>query len=172
MHRVLAPVLLLAIFALPARAQDESQDPPCLRNASQRAFDFWIGSWDVRSPEGRIVGTNRIERILDGCVLLENWSGAGGSAGKSFNYFDPGTDEWRQLWVDAAGGHMEYRGTVSNGAMRFEGGNVRPDGTASRMRMTFTPLGDGRVRQYIEESVDDGATWATWFDGYYSRTDG
>ena len=66
---------------------------------------------------------------------------------------------------------MDYRGSLVQGAMRFEGLNVRPDGTTSLMRMSFTPLDDGRVRQFIEESRDGGATWATWFDGYYTRTD-
>ena len=34
-------------------------------------------------------------------------------------------------------------------------------------RGTWTPLEDGVVRQHFEQSGDDGATWTTWFDGYY-----
>ena len=33
----------------------------------------------------------------------------------------------------------------------------------------WTALPDGRVRQFFEISTDDGATWVTWFDGYYTR---
>ena len=165
-------MLLLTLLAPTALAQTQAPEPPCMRSELHRAFDFWIGDWEVRRPDGQIVGTSRIERILGGCVLLEHWTGAGGSSGKSFNYFDPEEYEWRQLWVDAAGGHMDYRGEIYQGAMEFEGRNIRPDGTSSLMRMTFTPLEDGRVRQYIEESKDDGVTWSAWFDGYYTRTDG
>jgi hypothetical protein len=28
---------------------------------------------------------------------------------------------------------------------------------------------DGRVRQYFEQSNDDGATWEPWFEGFYTR---
>jgi hypothetical protein len=36
-----------------------------------------IGNWDV-SEGGKAAGVNRIDRILEGCALLENWTGAGG----------------------------------------------------------------------------------------------
>jgi hypothetical protein len=38
----------------------------------------------------------------------------------------------------------------------------------TRLRGTWTRLGDGRVRQLFEESTDRGQTWTPWFDGYYS----
>jgi len=28
---------------------------------------------------------------------------------------------------------------------------------------------DGRVRQYFEQSEDDGETWVSWFEGLYTR---
>lgn len=170
MHRLLNLVLLCLVLAPAATAQNNVPPPACPTIEARREFDFWIGEWEVRLADGTLAGSSHVESILGACVLLENWSGAGGSSGKSFNYFDPEGSEWRQLWVDALGGHMDYHGSFMRGAMRFEGGNVRPDGTTSLMRMSFTPLDDGRVRQFIEESKDDGATWATWFDGYYSRT--
>ena len=33
---------------------------------------------------------------------------------------------------------------------------------------TFTPQPEGRVRQLIEETPDDGVSWAASFDGLYS----
>jgi hypothetical protein len=40
-----------------------------------------------------------------------------------------------------------------------------------RQRITWTPGPDG-VRQHWESSADDGATWATAFDGRYRRRGG
>jgi hypothetical protein len=41
---------------------------PCDAPA-HREFDFWLGEWEVRTPDGKLAGTNRIEREHDGCVL-------------------------------------------------------------------------------------------------------
>ena len=34
---------------------------PC-ESAAHRAFDFWIGEWNVHTPDGKLAGVNRIER--------------------------------------------------------------------------------------------------------------
>ncbi len=38
-------------------------------------------------------------------------------------------------------------------------------------RGTWTPLEDGRVRQFFEQSVDGGENWSPWFEGFYSRVE-
>src|SRR5262245_30372918 len=48
---------------------------PCRKGPHAREFDFWLGEWEVRNPKGRVVGHSRIEAILGGCVILEDWSG-------------------------------------------------------------------------------------------------
>jgi hypothetical protein len=42
-------------------------------------------------------------------------------------------------------------------------------GATAPFRGLWTLLPDGRVRQFFEQSNDDGKTWVTWFDGYYTR---
>jgi len=42
-------------------------------------------------------------------------------------------------------------------------------GVTQPFRALFTLLPDGRVRQYFEQSNDDGATWVPWFEGFYTR---
>lgn len=133
-----------------------------------RAFDFWVGEWEVITPQGQVAGTNAIESILGGCALLENWTGSSGGAGKSWNYFNPATGRWRQLWVSTIGDIIDYEGEFRDGAMRFAGTSYHGKRRVLS-RMTFTPLEDGRVRQLIEHSGDGGKTWVVWFDGYYSR---
>ncbi|MBV8858050.1 MAG: alpha/beta hydrolase [Acidobacteria bacterium] len=61
--------------APPAAARAERAQQPCMSAPEHRQFDFWVGEWDVRNARGRPVGTSRIERVEDGCVIMENWAG-------------------------------------------------------------------------------------------------
>ncbi len=141
---------------------------PCRYDGANRRFDFWVGDWNVTTPQGRTAGTNSIQSLLDGCLLLENWSSASGASGKSVNYLDPATRTWRQVWVDSGGEVITYEGEFRDGAMRFHGEHVDRSGRKVLSRMSFTPLSGGHVRQHIEESADGGATWSVWFDGNYA----
>jgi hypothetical protein len=137
-------------------------DPP-------RQLDFWVGTWDVFRPDGRKVGTNRIEQRIGGHVIFEDWTSVRGGRGQSMNYFDPSKAKWVQVWVDGEGGIIVKEGGFRDGAMRLEGRHILPDGTTRSFRSSLTPDPDGSIRQLIEESEDDGATWKTWFDGRYER---
>jgi hypothetical protein len=61
----------------------------------------------VTDAEGVFQGTNRIEKILGGCALQENWTGAKGVTGRSFNIYASGRGVWRisrdggSTWNDA-----------------------------------------------------------------------
>jgi hypothetical protein len=142
---------------------------PCRYDLRYRQFDFWIGDWDVLSPQGQPAGTNSIESTVDGCVLTENWRGAGGGHGMSVNYFDPVSGTWKQVWVSRSGGNITLEGKLADGAMHLSGENRSRDGSTELIRGTWTPLPDGRVRQFFEQSKDGGETWYTWFDGYYKK---
>jgi hypothetical protein len=165
-----ARTLLLGalLLALPSAAQEDPARP-CER-PEHRALDFWVGGWDVYNPQGQKAGTNRIEKILNGCALRESWSSVRGHRGQSINFFNAATRRWEQVWTDGTGGVIKYAGSFTDGALRFdEGEHILPDGTRLRSRMTLTPLADGRVRQLIERSADAGETWTVWFDGTYVR---
>ncbi|MDH3806481.1 MAG: hypothetical protein OEU90_13555, partial [Gammaproteobacteria bacterium] len=38
-----------------------------------------------------------------------------------------------------------------------------------QFRGLWTLLADGRVRQFFEQYDEEAETWATWFEGFYSR---
>jgi hypothetical protein len=145
--------------------------PPCSA-AEHRHFDFWIGVWTVTLSDGRTAGANRITSILNGCVLLEEWTGAGGGEGKSFNLYDAQRKQWRQTWVDGQGGILELQGGLNDaGEMVLVGEQpVRNGSGTARNRITWTPKGRDEVRQHWEVSTDGGTTWRSLFDGTYRRS--
>jgi hypothetical protein len=148
-------------------AADEKPKPGC-NDPEARQFDFWIGHWNVTEKDKQ-AGMNTIERILDGCALLENWSGAQGGSGKSLNFYDRADQKWHQTWIDRSGGALFLSGRFEKGAMRLEG--ERPAEStqpASRHRISWTPLPGGKVRQLWESSADGGEHWTVQFDGLYS----
>lgn len=157
--------LLLAVTAQVAGAQ---QSTPCTA-AQHRQFDFWIGTWDITDPRGQRIGINRIERILNGCVLYESWEGAAGSRGHSFSAWDPGDNKWHQTWVDNEGTVLMISGGIVNGEMVMEGERRLPDGTRQLERITWTPNADGTLRQFWQSSRDQGMRWTVVFDGLYQK---
>lgn len=143
---------------------------PCEHDAAFRAFDFWAGEWDVHLANGALAGSNVIEIEQRGCVLVERWQSALGGTGMSVNYLDKATGEWVQVWNDGGGNQINIRGGMTDDGMLLVGTiHTVASGTTAPFRGLWTPLSDGRVRQFFEQSGDDGKTWTPWFDGYYSR---
>jgi hypothetical protein len=145
---------------------------PCAHQAGFRDFDFWIGEWDVHVANGTLAGSNVIKSIERGCALTEQWTNAAGGTGSSINYFDKSTDEWVQIWNAEGGSQINIRGGLTDDGMAMEGFiyYVGAD-TSSPFRALWTPLPDGRVRQYFEQSNDGGKSWVPWFEGFYTRSD-
>lgn len=166
--RLTASALALLAVSTPVAAQN-APPAPCQDSARFAEFDFWVGKWDVFIRDGTQAGTNRIEKIERGCLLVEHWSGAAGGTGTSLNFYDPERELWRQLWVSANGVVIDIEGALHGGAMVLEGSLIDAAGQRQPFRGTWTPNADGSVRQHFEISEDDGATWSTWFDGRYVR---
>jgi hypothetical protein len=178
MHRAAGGAFVLAVWmsmGSPAvRAQSPSPSPspfvsPCLA-PEYRQFDFWVGDWDVLDPAGNVVGTNKVTREYDGCVVQEHWEARGPQKqiGSSFNTYNPGTRQWHQTWVDSTGGFLLLDGVFTDGRMVLSADMVNKRGRLKH-RIAWTPQGDGRVRQFWETSADDGKTWKPAFDGVYVR---
>jgi len=146
---------------------------PCMSRKESRAFDFWIGEWDV-TPAGDgkqpIVGHSVIQRIAGGCALLENWSSARGTSGKSLNAYNQDLKRWQQFWVDQVGSVTEFRDSemIEGGGLRFYTWGI--PNHDDKIRLTFSPLGPDLVRQHAERSTDGGRTWSTQYDFFYRRS--
>jgi hypothetical protein len=145
---------------------------PCEGVAEASAFDFWLGRWEVRMPDGTLIGTNTITKRDGGCSIQERWEGAGGSTGTSVSFYLPSRKEWRQVWTGSSGTSFDITGTSGNGSMHMEGTleYVEPNRVVA-FRGTWTEGADGRVRQRLEEFDVVAQTWVVWFDGFYRRLD-
>ena len=151
-------------------AQSDRNAHPCDSDSHYREFDFWLGDWDVR-PAGsdQLAGQSKIERILGNCVVLENWTGAAGGTGKSFNVYDATTKRWEQIWVDAFGSLTKYSGGIKDGAMDYFADSVNPQGKLVRLHLQFFKLSADKVRQFSQISSDGGKTWSAQYDFIYTR---
>ena len=139
------------------------------KHPEYRQFDFWLGEWDVYSPQGAKAGTSKIDLILGDCVVLENWTGGAGGEGKSFNKYSPEFKRWEQYWVDAQGSTTFFHGKLEGKNMVYYAETPQPDGSILKRRLTFFNLDADKVRQFSQQSKDDGKSWQTEYDLIYIR---
>jgi hypothetical protein len=132
----------------------------------ENQFDFWIGEWNVTwGEDGK--GSNRVERILDGKVIQENFS-APELEGKSVSVFDPERGLWCQTWVDSNGTYLDFTG-------RFEGERMILSrdaivkGQACRQRMVWYDIRENQLEWNWERSDDNGNSWRVLWQIHYTR---
>lgn len=160
---VASMVVLLATSEM-AVARVASTDSPMAASCAApayRQFDFWVGDWnafDVGSPNK--VAHARVDRILDGCVLREDYQGADGHKGQSFTIYDAARKVWHQSWVTNRGELLVIEGKSEGDEMVLTGED-HAKGTI--VRGVWKPE-NGGVRETADTSSDGGKTWKPWFD--------
>ncbi|HZU44954.1 MAG TPA: hypothetical protein VE994_19910 [Terriglobales bacterium] len=130
-----------------------------------RQFDFFVGDWDgfETSDRTHAVARNRVQVILDGCVVLEDYEGEDAHKGESFSIYDATRKVWHQTWVTNGGKLLVIEGKLENGAMVLSGSDLTEDGRRRLVRGTRKQF-PGGVRENAETSVDGGKSWQVWFD--------
>lgn len=163
MRWLMIVTLLILSPAVPAETASACSAP------AYRAWDFWVGEWEVHSQSGQFQGTNVITRQEQGCLLVESWTSAQGGTGQSYNFYHPAQDAWHQLWV-SSGAIIDYAGNVNDtGAMLLEGTiTYRADGRQARFMGRWSPGENGTVLQELSEWDDEKAHWRPWFTGIYT----
>ena len=169
------PIALAAICVTPGTG---AQTPPASCTTPQHAqFDFWVGTWTVRwTNEDKTtgVGTNRIRKTLDGCVIIEEFDGAPGTPlkGTSMSVFDRQSQTWRQTWVDNTGAYLAFEGGWSHEGNDGRMTLVRKavvSGKPVMNRMVFRDISKSTIVWDWQRLNDDGATWATTWQIRYER---
>lgn len=127
-------------------------------------FDFWVGDWDAfETATGEKDAHVRVDRILSGCVLREQYDGANGHRGQSFSIYDSSRQIWHQSWVTNRGELLMIEGNLRGEAMVLSGSDLTSTGQPRLVRGDWQPV-TGGVRESAVTSTDGGKTWMPWFD--------
>ena len=132
----------------------------------ENQFDFWLGEWNCAWEEdGK--GSNRIERILDGKVIQENFNG-GDFIGISHSVWDAERKLWCQTWVDNSGSYLDFTGGFHNGKMILSR-DATVQGEACKQRMVWYNITENEFDWNWERSDDGGKTWDVKWQIKYRR---
>jgi hypothetical protein len=129
-------------------------------------FDFWLGEWQLSWADTGS-GTNTVQRILNGCVIQESFSGEG-FEGISMSTFDLNTETWKQTWVDNSGGYLDFSGSWQNDRMILQRA-VQRDGVGILQRMVWYNISTDTLDWNWEASRDGGRTWDVLWKIDYTR---
>ena len=129
-----------------------------------RQFDFWVGDWDAFDVGSTVaVARLKVDRLLDDCVLREQYEGSDGHKGESLSIYDASRKVWHQTWVTNRGELLTIEGGFRDGEMILTGADRTAEGRERRVRGIWKPEGAG-VRETAAFSTDGGKTWKPWFD--------
>jgi hypothetical protein len=167
-RRLLIWSALMVGSAAPAAAQQPPQRP-CDTQA-HRAFDYWIGEWEVSDTTGRRIASSSISSVSGGCAIAEHWRPLRGSEGRSLSWFEPRDGQWHQQWVGGDGWIARFAGAVTGGTLTMTEQVHPASATQPIARMSWVRAGADTVRQLMWQSRDAGSTWTPAFVGVYVRT--
>ncbi len=165
---LIGPVLFVLGNGQPASGQTADAQTPkraaCIA-PEHHQFDFWIGDWDTfdLSDRDKVVARNRVDSILDGCVLREVYEQRDGLTGQSFTIYDAARKVWHQSWVTNRGQVLVLEGGMQGDRMVLIGTDRAADGKPIQLRGVWTRF-EGGVRETAETSSDGGKTWKPLFD--------
>ena len=115
------PLMLLSTVFLVSVPSYAAKAGPC-DTPEHRAFNFWLGDWQVHTPKGKLAGHNLVESRYDGCVVHEQYTSASGKyRGESLNIYDASRKLWHQTWIDNSGLLLVLEGGIRDGKMVLEG---------------------------------------------------
>ncbi|MGH8233391.1 MAG: hypothetical protein ACREPU_04255 [Rhodanobacteraceae bacterium] len=137
---------------------------PCA-GPKYRQFDFFVGDWDTYDADApsKIVARNKVDVILDGCVVHEDYRQDDGHHGESYSLYDAAHGVWHQTWVTNRGELLLLNGGMQGDRMVLTGHQKMKDGKSSLLRGVWYRQGPD-VRETATRSTDGGKTWQPVFD--------
>jgi hypothetical protein len=168
----------------PSSVLRESSQPPAATTpcpgSEARAFDFWIGEWEITQKILREDGSwlelparTSVTASLDGCALIEHWQGEvlffwegmerpETMKGLSVRAHDPESGAWNIHWMDTRSPRFgsPYVGTFAAGRGEFFREWKTPQGPRVG-RITFSEMRKHTVNWALAISTDGRRTWQT-----------
>ena len=127
----------------------------CTTSPSYRELDFFIGTWVVRTKQGRELGSSTVAGDLDGCLIEEDFSTPKGYASQSFFGWDFRTQRWYRNLMDTDGTRLVLEGEFDGNRLVLEGTRSTPGGSVA-LRQVMEPEGPDRIVQSWFERPANG----------------
>jgi len=190
MKRCPVIVVLLAVLPMTALGQAVPSDPSPCASAEARAFDFWIGDWEIEArdrPPGAEHWTKnetwfrtRVRSDLSGCVVIEESIDKVGAdtlvVGLSMTSYNVHLGRYQQMWIDRQGNTLEYVGGREGERMVLyleptasSGEPLVPFQKTTQLRMVFDEITEDRLVWRYQYSTDEGNTWTSTNEAVYRR---
>lgn len=139
-------------------------------------YDFWLGDWNLTWDDGNGTigkGTNRIQIILDGVVIQENFEALVGQLkgfkGTSISVYNPTTKQWKQAWADNQGSYFNFVGEIDGDKRIFKTQVFVRGEKKIIQRMVFYDITHDKLTWDWEKSEDGGTTWQLQWRINYER---
>lgn len=176
---MLMKALLLIMAAGVSMKTAVAQNTSMCDAPEARAFDFWIGDWDIQQKILGRDGTwlsfkakSSVSPALDGCALIEQWEGAvqffwegmlspETIKGLSVRAYDRESDSWYIHWMDTRTPRFEgpYKGGFNGKRGEFFREWETPKGKRLG-RITFSANTVDSVDWQLAVSSDGGREWS------------
>ena len=153
-------LMLVYVFAQTQEIKPETQ------------FDFWLGEWELswKDKEGNNQsGKNKVERILGGKVIQENFNGTTAIklVGKSWSVYNNRSGKWHQTWVDNEGSYLDFSGEFKEGKMILSRSFTSQDKTVFQRMVWYNIAADSF--DWSWQSSPDGEVWKVNWQIRYER---
>lgn len=164
--KIILLLTLIGSLSLNAQNVNESENCACCTE-NHKAFDFWVGNWNVYNTENIIIGHNKIVKMQDNCVLQENWTSKN-STGTSYNYYNSADDSWNQVWIDNSGFSLVLKGNIEDTKMVLKSDIIKGDKTYYN-KITWSKIDDVTVSQVWEIFDENNTLLKELFRGIYKK---
>jgi hypothetical protein len=168
-NRILAAGALCAAILGGHAAAAPAASPRCAA-PEYRQFDFWAGDWDAYDADdmSRPAARVRVDPILDGCGLREDYRGENGLTGQSLTIYDAVRRVWHQSWITNRGQLLVLEGELAGGRMTLRATEATAGGPVL-WEGVWIPQPNGEMRETAKTSSDAGKTWKPAFDMIFRR---
>lgn len=168
-------IIVLGI-SLAASAQVMYPSGSDFSKADYRAFDFWIGEWDVdlkirnEANEWPVSKQAQVKvfPVLQGKAIMELWNekkeGLDGIRGFSLRYYNTESGKWDLIlhWPRPNWGRTAvFQGEEIHGRFDFQTRFPLNDSTFQTVIYRFADISENTLRWQDFYSRDDGATWTS-----------
>lgn len=143
--------------------------PAACTSPAYHQFDFFVGQWKVYDEKGHFLGSDDVEKRVNGCAIDERYTNPDGSVGIGLSGFQAKLGTWHQDFMGDNGIVVLLDGAKTDrAAMVMSGQDFPADGTRRLDRGIWVVHG-AVVEETWLVSTDRGKTWKTQFHGFFHR---